>query len=202
MPIRRRRRPATNDAITPGATLARHLDAATRNRADVTALYLSPDHTHLAVLRHGSELTIYRLDDERIGDKVAEARTGFPSKMAWSGSGHLLAFLNADNQAEILNPTDGTSLNLGDATAVAFYPDGSHAAVMGDEYLAVWQVNPLNRLRQAEFALEVGAGTKGSAVVTPRLLTRRPMACLRYGHLRNHDPGRRGLARRRPFRRP
>jgi GTPase SAR1 family protein len=86
--------------------------------------------------------------------------------MAWSESGQLLAFLNRHRQAEILNLADGQSLNLGDATAVTFYPDGSHATVMGDKSVAVWQVNPLKCLRQAEFALEVKAGTKFSSVVT------------------------------------
>ena len=43
----------------------------------------------------------------------------------------MLAFLNEGRQAEILNPADGKSLNLGNATAVAFYPDGSHVAVLG-----------------------------------------------------------------------
>src|SRR5690348_17219040 len=114
MPIRRRRRQAPTNAETAGATLTSDPVAATRRPADVTALYLSPDHTHLAVVRHRTELTIYRLDDERIGQQVVEPRVGLPSKMAWSESGQLLAFLNRHRQAEILNLADGQSLNLGD----------------------------------------------------------------------------------------
>src|SRR5689334_224478 len=115
MPIQRRRAGA---GLAPGLTGAK----------TPTAVYLSPDHAHLAVVTGYVNLEVYRLDGELLGRKLGEHPVERLPRVAWSDSGTALTFVTADEQARVLDIPSGNSRNLGRATAVAFFPGGNRIA--------------------------------------------------------------------------
>ena len=159
MPLRRPRKQArAGQTAVAGKGLIPDSDDASPIGSDkVTAVYLSPDHRHLAVVTGAVRLALYRLNGAKLGEKLSEHLiTQFP-RIVWSHGGAKLAFVNSNGRAEILDVPSGKSRTLGSAVSVAFHPDGSLLAAMDKEKLTIWQVDPLRSLRKA--SLQAGAPT-------------------------------------------
>jgi hypothetical protein len=126
MPKWAQRKPTeTGRPMTAGGGLIPDPDnnASTKTeKPNTTAVYLSPDHRHLAVVTRYEQLTIYRLTEEKPGKIIAEHRVRRLARVGWSSDGTLIAFVNHDHQAELLDVASGKSTLLGLASAVAFYP--------------------------------------------------------------------------------
>ena len=133
----------------------------------VTGVYLSPDHRHLAVVTGATRLSLYRLNGEKLGEKLSEHLVTLFPRIVWSHDGTKLAFVNPDEKAEILDVPSGKSTTLDSAVSVAFYPDGSRLAAMGKKKLTIWQVDPLRTVRAAP--LRAGAKTDLSHSGRPAL---------------------------------
>jgi hypothetical protein len=104
MPIRQRQ--AKQTAARAGAGLVPDF----AGPKTPTAVYLSPDHAHLAVVTGYESLAVYRLDGELVGRKVAEAADVDPyPRVAWSDSGAALTFVSSDGEARILHIVSGKS---------------------------------------------------------------------------------------------
>ena len=148
MPMRRRPREqaktdpvvVTGEGLIPGPG-----DAVSRSdeTPSVTAVYVSPDHRHLAVVTDYRHLAVYRLAGEQLGEKFGEHHEiATLSRVAWSNSGATLAFVSNDGKVKILNVPSGLSTVPRRATALAFYPDGSRLAVLDGKSLTVLQLDP------------------------------------------------------------
>jgi serine/threonine protein kinase len=130
-----------------------------------TAIYLSPDQMHLAVVTRYNNVEVYRLVGERLGEKIAEHHVDRHPRVTWSDSGTALAFVDENRTATILDVPSGKVTPLGgSAVAVAPYPDGSRFAVLDEEMLTIWQANPrqvmqstklLSQRREKRFAFGV-----------------------------------------------
>src|SRR6516165_9209238 len=87
MPIRRRRR------AQPPLSESKGLIPDPNDPKVLTAVYLSPDHKHLAVVAGLDKLAVYRLDGERLGERLSEHSIYGLPRVAWSNSGTKLAFV-------------------------------------------------------------------------------------------------------------
>lgn len=90
MPIRRRpRKQAKPDpTVTTGKGLIPDSGStASQGSEKQTAIYLSPDHGHLAVVTNRGRFTLYRLNGEQIEERLGEYPVNRDPKMAWSSSG-------------------------------------------------------------------------------------------------------------------
>jgi len=114
------------------------------NESFATAIYLSPDHMHLAVVTKYTNVAVYRLDGDRLGKKVAEHYVDRHPRVTWSDSGRMLAFVDGrSGVATVLDVARGKATLLGrSAVAIAPYPDGSRFAVLDERQLTIWQADP------------------------------------------------------------
>jgi hypothetical protein len=109
-----------------------------------TAVYLSPDHMHLAVVMGYEKISVYKLDGQRLGEKVAQHDVDRHPRVTWSASGKMLTFVDGGSGvATVLDVTTGETTPLGSlAVAVAPYPDGSRFAVVDESQLTIWNAKP------------------------------------------------------------
>src|SRR5438105_3959878 len=101
MPTRHPRRlaGASGDGLIPGSGAA----AGISREPFATAVYLSPDHKHLAVVTGYMRLSLYRLDGEQLGEEIGGSWKIDPlPRVAWSSSGTLLAFVTIDGEAVLV----------------------------------------------------------------------------------------------------
>ena len=109
-----------------------------------TAIYLSPDHMHMAVVTEYAQITVYELNGERLGKKVAEHNVDRHPRVTWSASGKLLTFVDGrSGVATVLDIASGKATPLGrSAVAISPYPDGSRFAILDERQLTIWQAKP------------------------------------------------------------
>jgi len=108
----------------------------------VTAVYLSPNHEHLAIVTRYERLSLYKLEGNILGEKLGTYWITRFGRVAWTNSGTKLAFVNLEGKAELLDIFSRESKVLGSATATAVYPDGSRLAVLDGSRLTVWYIDP------------------------------------------------------------
>jgi GTPase SAR1 family protein len=162
MPMRRREKTKFGSSGTAGKSLISDRGGSasrSHNEPFPTAVYLSPDQTHLAVITGYSDLALYRLEGERLGEKLADRRVDARTRVVWSNSGLILAFVNEDRQAEIILVPSGESKTLGPALAVAFYPDGSRLAVIDRTSLTIQSMDPLAVTRRIKLPVATRSNT-------------------------------------------
>src|SRR6185437_1936861 len=160
MPIRRKRKqPATSAPLNlaEGLTTGPDRGSYAETGSGVTGIYLSPDHQHLAVVTRYTSLAVYRLDGERLGEKVASHEVNKYARVKWSNSGAALAFVSDYFRAAILDVASREIVTLGhdqlfDVTALAFFPDGARLAIVGENGLDVWNVTSRQRGQSASFS--------------------------------------------------
>ena len=135
MPFRRSRKPPEPDRPT---TAAEGL-----NGPAATAVYLSPDHKHLAVVTHYEQLTIYRLAGEMLGDRLSTHKVRPLSRASWSSSGTMIAFANGAFKTEVVNILTGKSTLLHvTPAAVSFFPRSPRLAIIdANRELTIWNAD-------------------------------------------------------------
>ncbi len=101
-----------------------------------TGIYSSPGYEYLAVVTGYTNLALYELHGEQLGEKLSEHSLFQLGRATWSDAGTTLAFAGSHGAA-ILNTRTGKKESLGIATAVAIYPDGSRVAVLHSNQLAI-----------------------------------------------------------------
>jgi WD40 repeat protein len=161
MPIRRRKQTSISPRFTAEERTISDSDRSVLRglkKQFVTGVYLSPDHTHLAVVTEHNNISLYRLEGEQLAEKLAERRVDDRTRVVWSTHGSILAFVNEDHQAEVILVPSGKSKLLGSAFAVSFYPDGSRLAILDRTSLTIWTIEPLAVTRK----VKVPAGARGN----------------------------------------
>jgi GTPase SAR1 family protein len=145
-----------------------------------TAVYLSPDHKHLAVVTGYTRLAVYRLDGERLGEKLAEHEIAIGPRIAWSDSRTMLAFVDPSHKATVLDVPRGIITTLGHAIAVAFHPNQSRLAVLGEKELTVWRFG----LRGVDTIVELPTGQGYELFTRPEIIAPvTPLAFSPNGHV-------------------
>ncbi len=170
MPIRRHPRKQAKAGPTVTAREGLSPDSgeiASRPGGKPTAVYVSPDHRHLAVVTEYTHLALYTIDGDQLGEKLGEYSVATLPRVAWSDSGSMLAFVSGSGKARILSVPSGESTELGTATAVAFYPDGSRLAVLSGPGLTIWQVSPLAVTQRADLPRGTGNFGRFTLSVSP-----------------------------------
>jgi GTPase SAR1 family protein len=158
---RRRRKQAEPDPpVTAGKGLSADSDGSGEAPA-ATAVYLSPDDEHLAIVTDYRHLGLYKLNGEKLSEKLGQYAKAHLSRVAWSGSGTKLAFVNDGGKAEIVDIPSGKTTVLGTAGAVAFYPDSSRLAVLDKGSLSIWETEPPAFVR--EITLPAGTPSHGKS---------------------------------------
>lgn len=134
-----------------------------------TAIYLSPDHMHLAVVMSYGKISVYKLDGQRLGEKVAQHDVDRHPRVTWSASGKMLTFVDGRNGvATVLDVTSGETTPLGGlAVAVAPYPDGSRFAVVDESQLTIWHAKPLQAVQNAKLYKQLHSEKRFAFGISP-----------------------------------
>jgi WD40 repeat protein len=141
MPLRRypRKQDEISSAMSSGKGLIPDpCDTEPGSLKGPTAVYLSPDHTHLAVVTEYRNLSVYRLNEELLSKEIGRYTVAQLPRITWSNSDPTLAFVSS-GRVEMLDLPSGKLTQLDPATAVAFYPDGSRLAALNGVQLTIWQ---------------------------------------------------------------
>ena len=163
MPIwRPRKRPESDPPAATGQGLNRLVPSDTSDTSETfqepeaTAVYLSPDHKHLAVVAGFEELTIYRLVGIMLGDRVGTYRVNRLRRAVWSNSGTMIAFVDGNFRVQVVDLPTGKSRALGSmiTTAMSFFPHSPRLAVITGRRLAIWNINPPEVAREIDIASE------------------------------------------------
>lgn len=154
MPIRRRVRNQASEGSTVGTGFpSRDRDdpkSLPSGPKDLYAVFVSPDHRHLAVIDRGYEFAVYALNGDRIGELLYTDDTNFMARVAWSPSGTKVAVVQGPYKVAVLDVATRKVTDLGRGTSVVFYPDGSRVAVADKSSLRIFDAVTLTEIREIE----------------------------------------------------
>jgi GTPase SAR1 family protein len=163
MPIRRPRKQVEtsgSEAAEKGLNQpARAVTSRPDREPTATAVYLSPDNKHLAVVTLYKELAIYRLAGEKLGERIGVYPIHQLSRATWSYSGTMIAFVDHEFNATVVNLLTCKSVVLDRAAAVAavaFFPRSPRLAVLDLRRLAIRDADSPEAAPEIMIAIEGG----------------------------------------------
>ena len=108
-----------------------------------TAVYLSPNHDHLAVVAYYEQLTIYRLAEEKLGSRIGTYKVKPLTRASWSNSGTMIAFVTDAFNAQVVDLRTGESTILDHKVrALAFFPHSPQLATISlSRELIIWNAD-------------------------------------------------------------